>query len=35
MGIMLNLKMATCVFNHGMSYDFAHAIVNVDVFCFD
>jgi len=32
MGIVLNLKKATCVFNHGMSYDLAHATVNVDVF---
>jgi hypothetical protein len=32
MGIVLNLKRATCVFNHGMSYDLAHALVDVDVF---
>jgi hypothetical protein len=30
-GIVLNLRNATMVPNHGMTYDLAHAIVSVDV----
>jgi Kip1 ubiquitination-promoting complex protein 1 len=30
-GIVLNLRNATMVPNHGMTYDLAHAIVSVDI----